>query len=285
VTFVSVSWVIICVRLGPTTLGDYFAPRFWTPKTRVWHHRAESVRKEKGIQTKVKVVLTKGKVSDALRSQNGQFDRLTTSQPSRTGSTGMTGQFNRSTPEKVSLTRQAQTDVADCQRSLTAQFDCAQDDQNGQIEHDSGPARDRFNHYERGSFLGRTNWAEVSFEVQLVSPGELGSSSGCPSWTWNELRIYMAHLLPFSTQNTHISIKSIIFKKSLKLISPFKNPTNLGVSFQVKLRESKIFSSLLTKQNLVSSRGFVKISASWFYVFTWHNSISPLLRGSSENGV
>jgi hypothetical protein len=37
VTFVSVPWVIICVRLGPSTLGDYFVPGFWTPKTRVWH--------------------------------------------------------------------------------------------------------------------------------------------------------------------------------------------------------------------------------------------------------
>jgi hypothetical protein len=36
VTFVSVSLFIICVRLGPSTTGDYFAPGFWTPKTRVW---------------------------------------------------------------------------------------------------------------------------------------------------------------------------------------------------------------------------------------------------------
>jgi hypothetical protein len=35
VTFISVPWVIICVRLDPSTLGDYFAPGFWTPKTRV----------------------------------------------------------------------------------------------------------------------------------------------------------------------------------------------------------------------------------------------------------
>jgi hypothetical protein len=33
VTFVSVSWVIICVRLGPSTLGDYSHAR--VPKTRV----------------------------------------------------------------------------------------------------------------------------------------------------------------------------------------------------------------------------------------------------------
>jgi hypothetical protein len=30
VTFVFVPWFIICVRLGPSTLGEYFAPRFWT---------------------------------------------------------------------------------------------------------------------------------------------------------------------------------------------------------------------------------------------------------------
>jgi hypothetical protein len=35
VTFVSVSLFIICVRLGPSTPGDYFAPGFWTPKTQV----------------------------------------------------------------------------------------------------------------------------------------------------------------------------------------------------------------------------------------------------------
>jgi hypothetical protein len=32
VTFVSVPLFIICVRLGPSTPGDYFAPGFWTPK-------------------------------------------------------------------------------------------------------------------------------------------------------------------------------------------------------------------------------------------------------------
>jgi hypothetical protein len=36
VTFVSVPLFIICVRLGPSTLGDYFAPGFWTPKIWVW---------------------------------------------------------------------------------------------------------------------------------------------------------------------------------------------------------------------------------------------------------
>jgi hypothetical protein len=33
VTFVFVPWVIICVRLDPSTLGDYFATGFWTPKS------------------------------------------------------------------------------------------------------------------------------------------------------------------------------------------------------------------------------------------------------------
>jgi hypothetical protein len=35
VTFVSVPLFIICVRLGPSTAGVYFAPGFWTHKTRV----------------------------------------------------------------------------------------------------------------------------------------------------------------------------------------------------------------------------------------------------------
>jgi hypothetical protein len=42
VTFVSVPLFIICVRLGPSTPGDYFAPGFWTPKTRVWHSLCRS---------------------------------------------------------------------------------------------------------------------------------------------------------------------------------------------------------------------------------------------------
>jgi hypothetical protein len=33
-TLVSVPLFIICVRLGPSTPGVYFVPRFWTPKTR-----------------------------------------------------------------------------------------------------------------------------------------------------------------------------------------------------------------------------------------------------------
>jgi hypothetical protein len=43
-----------------------------------------------------------------------------------------------------------------------------------------------------------------------------------------------------------------------------------------KLRESKTFSSLRNLQNLFSSKGLVKISASWFSVLIWYISISPL---------
>jgi hypothetical protein len=32
VTFVYVQLFTICVRLGPSTPSDYFAPGFWTPK-------------------------------------------------------------------------------------------------------------------------------------------------------------------------------------------------------------------------------------------------------------
>jgi hypothetical protein len=39
VTFVSIPLFIICVRLSPNTPGVYLAPRFWTPKTPVWHLR------------------------------------------------------------------------------------------------------------------------------------------------------------------------------------------------------------------------------------------------------
>jgi hypothetical protein len=38
---------------------------------------------------------------------------------------------------------------------------------------------------------------------------------------------------------------------------------------QSKLRESKTFSSLRNLQNLFSSKGSVKISASWFSVLIW----------------
>jgi hypothetical protein len=45
-------------------------------------------------------------------------------------------------------------------------------------------------------------------------------------------------------------------------------------------RESKTFSSLCSLQNLFSSKGLVKISASWFLVLMWQTSISPLCRWS-----
>ena len=45
--------------------------------------------------------------------------------------------------------------------------------------------------------------------------------------------------------------------------------TSMCAMFQTKLRESRIFSSLRKAQNLVSSRGLVKISASCFSVLTW----------------
>jgi hypothetical protein len=44
---------------------------------------------------------------------------------------------------------------------------------------------------------------------------------------------------------------------------------------QSKLRKSKTFSSLCNLQNLFSSKGLVKISASWFSVLMWNTSISP----------
>jgi hypothetical protein len=44
VTFVSVPLFIICVRLGPSTHGDYFAPEFWTPETQVWQSRTGTAR-------------------------------------------------------------------------------------------------------------------------------------------------------------------------------------------------------------------------------------------------
>jgi hypothetical protein len=42
VTFVSVPRFIIYVKLGPSTPGVYFAPGFWTPKTRVWHYPSDT---------------------------------------------------------------------------------------------------------------------------------------------------------------------------------------------------------------------------------------------------
>ena len=49
---------------------------------------------------------------------------------------------------------------------------------------------------------------------------------------------------------------------------------------QAKLQESKIFSSFLKAQNLHSSSGFVKISASCLSVLTWRKEISPLVSWS-----
>jgi hypothetical protein len=43
---------------------------------------------------------------------------------------------------------------------------------------------------------------------------------------------------------------------------------------QSKLHESMTFSSLRNLQNLFSSKGLVKISASWFSVLIWYTSIS-----------
>jgi hypothetical protein len=45
---------------------------------------------------------------------------------------------------------------------------------------------------------------------------------------------------------------------------------------QSKFHESKTFSSLHSLQNLFSSKGLVKISASWFSVLIWQATISPL---------
>jgi hypothetical protein len=54
-------------------------------------------------------------------------------------------------------------------------------------------------------------------------------------------------------------------------------------SFQETLRESEIFSSLLTKKNLYSSRDFVKILASWLLALTWQILISHLALWSLES--
>jgi hypothetical protein len=51
---------------------------------------------------------------------------------------------------------------------------------------------------------------------------------------------------------------------------------------QSKLRKSKTFSSLRNLQNLFSSKGLVKISASWFSVLIWYTSISPFCWWSQE---
>jgi hypothetical protein len=48
-----------------------------------------------------------------------------------------------------------------------------------------------------------------------------------------------------------------------------KGIKHMYVVDQSKLRESKTFSSLRNLQNLFSSKGLVKISASWFSVLIW----------------
>jgi hypothetical protein len=47
VTFVSIPWVIICVRLGPSTHGDYVYAR--VPKTRVWQRKRGQLRARPNI--------------------------------------------------------------------------------------------------------------------------------------------------------------------------------------------------------------------------------------------
>ena len=134
----------------------------------------------------------------------------------------------------------------------------------------TGPGH-RFNRFQPGSFLVKTSQAEV----------QLRSSAGLSNWT---RKVRWSNQLSFECKikiifNTKLHFNFNIFAKfewtSLKF-KPFKQRTVNQVSvFQVKLRESKIFNSLLRKQNIVSSRGFVKISTSWFSVFTCDNSISP----------
>jgi hypothetical protein len=48
-----------------------------------------------------------------------------------------------------------------------------------------------------------------------------------------------------------------------------KGMKHMYVVDQSKLRESKTFSSLRNLQNPFSSKGLVKISASWFSVLMW----------------
>jgi hypothetical protein len=52
--------------------------------------------------------------------------------------------------------------------------------------------------------------------------------------------------------------------------------TRICIRVQTRLQESKMFSSFLEAQNLDSSRGLVKISASCLSVLTWCKAISPL---------
>ena len=68
-----------------------------------------------------------------------------------------------------------------------------------------------------------------------------------------------------------------LFKRS------YTSSIQVCTRIQVRLRESKIFSSLLKAQNLCSSRGLVKISASCRSVLTWRKAISPLASWSRKN--
>jgi hypothetical protein len=89
VTFVSVPLFIICVRLGPSTLGDYFTPGFWTPKTRVWHHVTHLPRghesytplpRKQGrvtLRGLYKVSLVSEKYATVSREHNAGIPRLT----------------------------------------------------------------------------------------------------------------------------------------------------------------------------------------------------------------
>ena len=67
-----------------------------------------------------------------------------------------------------------------------------------------------------------------------------------------------------------------LFKRS------YTSFTQVCTRLQARLRESKIFSSLLKAQNLCSSRGLVKISPSCLSVLTCHKAISPLASWSRK---
>ena len=67
-----------------------------------------------------------------------------------------------------------------------------------------------------------------------------------------------------------------------KIIFPCLGNKQACATSQGTLRESKIFSSLLKAQNLCSSRGLVKISASCHSVLTWRKAISPLASWSRK---
>jgi hypothetical protein len=70
------------------------------------------------------------------------------------------------------------------------------------------------------------------------------------------------------------------FKDSKAQSNMIKGIEHMYAIDQSKLRESKTFSSLRNLQNLFSSKGLVKISASWFSVI--NVDISPLLVVSQE---